>query len=85
MNPVSVIFRRELSSYFNTPVAYVFIVIFLVLASAFAFQLGGLFERGQADLKPFLIFIPGCICSWCRPWPCACGRRSATPARSSCC
>ena len=58
MNPVSVIFRRELSSYFNTPVAYVFIVIFLVLASAFAFQLGGLFERGQADLKPFFDFHP---------------------------
>jgi ABC-2 type transport system permease protein len=58
MNPVSVIFRRELASYFATPVAYVFIVIFLVLASAFAFQLGGLYERGQADLKPFFDFHP---------------------------
>mgnify|MGYP002136775721 CR=1 FL=1 len=58
MNPVSVIFKRELKSYFATPVAYVFIVIFLVLANAFAFQLGGLFERGQADLRPFFDFHP---------------------------
>jgi ABC-2 type transport system permease protein len=58
MNPVLVVFRRELASYFATPVAYVFIVIFLVLANAFAFQLGGLFERGQADLRPFFDFHP---------------------------
>lgn len=58
MNPVSVLFKRELKSYFATPVAYVFIVIFLVLANAFAFQLGGLFERGQADLRPFFDFHP---------------------------
>ena len=58
MNPVSVIFKRELKAYFATPVAYVFIVIFLVLANAFAFQLGGLFERGQADLRPFFDFHP---------------------------
>jgi ABC-2 type transport system permease protein len=37
MNPVSVIFKRELKAYFATPVAYVFIVIFLVLAGAFTF------------------------------------------------
>ena len=58
MNPVSVIFKRELKAYFATHVAYVFIVIFLVLANAFAFQLGGLFERGQADLRPFFDFHP---------------------------
>lgn len=58
MNPISVLFRRELKSYFATPVAYVFIVIFLVLANAFAFQLGGLYERGQADLRPFFDFHP---------------------------
>ncbi len=58
MNPVKVIFKRELASYFATPVAAVFIVIFLVLANAFAFQLGGLFERGQADLRPFFDFHP---------------------------
>jgi ABC-2 type transport system permease protein len=50
--------RRELASYFATPLAYVFIVIFLVLASFFTFFLGGLYERGQADLAPFFNFHP---------------------------
>jgi len=52
------VFRRELSGYFSTPVAYVFIVIFLILAGVFTFQLGGFFERGQADLQPFFAFHP---------------------------
>jgi len=52
------IFKRELSGYYVTPVAYVFIVIFLLLAGVFAFQLGGFFERGQADLRPFFDFLP---------------------------
>jgi len=58
MSPVRAIFRRELASYFATPVAYVFIVIFLVLAGAFTFYLGGFYERGQADLLPFFNFHP---------------------------
>lgn len=57
-NPVPALFRRELASYFATPVAYVFIVIFLVLAGAFTFYLGGFFERGQADLQSFFGFHP---------------------------
>jgi ABC-2 type transport system permease protein len=52
------IFRRELNSYFATPVAYVFIVIFLMLAGAFTFYIGGFYERGQADLLPFFSFHP---------------------------
>src|SRR5271170_6777174 len=59
MNKVLVIFRRELRSYFATPLAYVFIVIFLVLASVFTFQVGdGFFQRGQADLQPFFRWHP---------------------------
>ena len=58
MNPTLAIARRELKSYFATPVAYVFIVIFLVLAGAFTFYLGGFYERGQADLQPFFNFHP---------------------------
>jgi ABC-2 type transport system permease protein len=58
LNKISVVFRRELRSYFATPLAYVFIVIFLVLASVFTFQLGGLFERGQADLQSFFRWHP---------------------------
>jgi ABC-2 type transport system permease protein len=57
-HPALAIFRRELRSYFATPVAYVFIVIFLVLAGAFTFYLGGFYERGQADLQPFFSFHP---------------------------
>jgi ABC-2 type transport system permease protein len=58
MSPVMVVFKRELRSYFATPLAYVFIVIFLVLASVFTFQLGGFFERNQADLQPFFRWHP---------------------------
>lgn len=56
MNTTLVITKRELRSYFATPLAYVFIVIFLMLTGAFTFFLGGLFERGQADLSPFFNF-----------------------------
>ncbi len=52
------IFRRELAGYFATPVAYVFIAIFLILAGAMTFYLGGFFERGQADLSSFFTFHP---------------------------
>ncbi|MCA9278236.1 MAG: ABC transporter permease subunit [Phycisphaeraceae bacterium] len=54
------VFKRELAGYFATPVAYVFIVIFLVLAGTFAFaeEFGALYERGQADLASFFVFHP---------------------------
>jgi ABC-2 type transport system permease protein len=55
---IKALFRRELRSYFATPVAYVFIVIFLVLMGTFTFYLGGFYERGQADLQPFFSFHP---------------------------
>ena len=58
MNRVLAITRRELISYFSTPLAYVFIVIFLVLTSAFTFYLGNFYERGQADLSAFFSFHP---------------------------
>ncbi|MEO8223605.1 MAG: ABC transporter permease, partial [Gammaproteobacteria bacterium] len=58
MSPVRSIGRRELRSYFATPLAYVFIVIFLALAGLFTFYLGGFYERGQADLAPFFNFHP---------------------------
>lgn len=52
------IMRRELGGYFLTPVAYVFIVIFLLVTGVFTFQLGGFFEAGQADLRSFFSFHP---------------------------
>jgi len=53
-----IIFRRELAAYFATPVAYVFIVIFLLLMGLMTFYVGGFYERNQADLLPFFRFHP---------------------------
>src|SRR5215467_15288533 len=58
MRNVLTIFRRELAAYFATPLAYVFIVIFLVMAGILTFFVGNFFERGQADLQPFFTFHP---------------------------
>jgi len=58
MRNVGIIMRRELASYFATPLAYVFILIFLMLAGVFTFYLGGFYERGQADLDAFFGFVP---------------------------
>lgn len=58
MNPVVAIARREFAAYFASPLAAVFIVLFLAMSAALAFYLGGLFERGQADLQPFFSFHP---------------------------
>jgi ABC-2 type transport system permease protein len=52
------IFRRELGAYFTTPIAYVFLVIFVFLSGIFTFYLGNFFARGQADLQPFFGFHP---------------------------
>ncbi len=53
-----ILFKREFSSFFATPVAYVFIAIFLILSGVFTFYFGNLYERGQADLQPFFNFHP---------------------------
>jgi len=53
-----IVARRELAGYFATPVASVFIVIFLVLQGTLTFNIGNFFERGQADLGAFFAFIP---------------------------
>jgi ABC-2 type transport system permease protein len=58
MRNILTIFRRELAGYFATPIAYVFIVIFLAMAGALTFFAGNFFERGQADLQPFFSFHP---------------------------
>jgi ABC-2 type transport system permease protein len=53
-----VIFRREFRAYFATPLAAVFLVVFLFMSGVFSFSMGGLFERGQADLRSFFQFVP---------------------------
>ncbi|MBT7951759.1 MAG: ABC transporter permease subunit [Gammaproteobacteria bacterium] len=58
MKNISAIMKRELYGYFTTPVAYVFIVIFLFLTGIFTFYLGSFYERAQADLDPFFRFHP---------------------------
>lgn len=58
MGSIGIIFKRELMSYFATPLAYIFIVIFLIANGIFTFELGGFFLRGQADLLPFFGFHP---------------------------
>lgn len=58
MKNIITIFKRELNGYFATPVAYVFIVIFLIMSGALTFYLGNYYERGQADLIPFFQFHP---------------------------
>lgn len=58
MSRTMIIFKRELGAYFATPVAFVFIVIFLLLTGVFTFYVGGLYERNQADLEPFFRFHP---------------------------
>ncbi len=58
MTVIATLFRRELASYFVTPVAYVFIVIFLALLGTMTFFMGNFFARGVADLGPFFTFHP---------------------------
>lgn len=50
--------KRELAGYFASPVAYVFIVIYLLLNGFFTFMLGGFFERGEASLSSFFVWHP---------------------------
>ncbi|MGE3774272.1 MAG: ABC transporter permease subunit, partial [Gammaproteobacteria bacterium] len=58
MSRMGTLSRREFRGYFATPVAYVFIVIFLFLTGLFTFYVGGFYERGQADLEPFFRYHP---------------------------
>ncbi|MCI0743964.1 MAG: ABC transporter permease [Verrucomicrobia subdivision 3 bacterium] len=55
---VRTIAKRELGGYFASPVAYVFIVIFLLLCGFFTFMLGGFFERREASLVSFFLWHP---------------------------
>ena len=50
------IYKRELQSYFNSPIAYIFIVVFLLLVSWLFFR--GYFLYGQADLRPLFSLLP---------------------------
>jgi ABC-2 type transport system permease protein len=58
MRTAFLVMRRELEAYFTSPLAYVFIIIFLALGGALTFHVGGFFERGRADLAAFFVFHP---------------------------
>jgi ABC-2 type transport system permease protein len=58
INALRAVYLRELAAYFLTPLAYVFIAIFLLAIGAFTFQIGRFFDTNQADLAPFFLFHP---------------------------
>lgn len=58
MGNIIAIFKRELNVYFTTPIAYIFIIVFLVLSGITTFYFGDFLARGQADLMPFFYFHP---------------------------
>jgi ABC-2 type transport system permease protein len=58
MKNTLILFKRELRGYFATPVAYVFIVIFLILNGWITFYLGNFYEQERADLQVFFNFHP---------------------------
>ncbi len=55
---ITTIFKREFKSYFDSPVAYVFLVAFLMLTGFLTFGIAMLYERRQADLTPFFFWHP---------------------------
>lgn len=58
MTSVRAVFRRELAAYFETPLAYVFLVVFAFAVPSFAWHIGGLFETRRADLAPMFDYMP---------------------------
>lgn len=58
MRAIKIIARRELAAYFGSPLAYVFLVVFLLMAGFFTFSIGGFFERGEASLASFFNLLP---------------------------
>ncbi len=58
MREMKAVFQREFQGYFVTPLAYVFIVVFLFSTGIFTFYVGGFFELGRAELQAFFVFHP---------------------------
>ena len=58
MKSLAVVTKRELSGYFTTPVAWIFLIIFVALSGILTFYAGDFFGRGQADLQSFFLFHP---------------------------
>ncbi len=58
MNPVRTIFQREFLGYFRSPVAYVFLIVFLIAAIMLPWFVGNFFETNDASLASFFTFLP---------------------------
>lgn len=58
MSTIGVIAKRELQGYFSTPIAYIFIIVFLLMMGALTFYVGGFFQRNTASLDSFFLFHP---------------------------
>ena len=58
LSMIGLIFRRELKSYFESPVAYVFLIVFLLLSGFLTFFVSNFYEAGQADLRAFFFWQP---------------------------
>ena len=58
MKALFVLTKREFASYFTTPVAWIFLMIFVSLSGLLTFYAGDFFGRGQADLQSFFLFHP---------------------------
>src|SRR3972149_6421152 len=57
-NNIKAVTKRELGGYFTSPIAYVFLVIFLLLTGFFTYTVGNFFERGEASLVSFFTWHP---------------------------
>tara|TARA_R110002073_G_scaffold141534_4_gene292642 strand:- start:1194 stop:1937 length:744 start_codon:yes stop_codon:yes gene_type:complete len=58
MGSLIAVYRRELTAYFQTPLAYVFLAVFAFAAPAFAFHIGRFFDTNRADLAPLFDYLP---------------------------
>ncbi|MBN9084714.1 MAG: ABC transporter permease [Rhizobiales bacterium 62-17] len=58
MKTILLVFRREFAGYFATPLAAVFLVVFLGMATGLTFFVASFFDRGQADLSAFFLWHP---------------------------
>jgi ABC-2 type transport system permease protein len=58
MSQITPVFKREFLGYFRSPVAYVFLIVFLTASVGLAFFIGGFFKGNLASLESFFVFHP---------------------------
>ena len=85
MGQMLLVTRREFNSYFATPLAFVFIFVFLLATGLSTFYLGGYFEAGQADLTSFFLFHPWLYLFLVPAISMRLWAKNAATGRSNCC